>query len=72
VTSGTCPFKVGDTIVYSPTNKGRGSVIMTRLASLEPGRSYKVAAIHNDAYIVVEGFEDAAGGGLYWTEFHAG
>jgi len=42
---------------------------MTDLAKLEPGRKYKIARIDEDVSVVIEGFEDSPGGGLYWTEF---
>ena len=71
MTSQKCPFEVGDTVVYRPTNKGRGSVIMTDLAALKPGNKYKIARIDSGVYVVVEGFANAVGGGLYWTEFSA-
>jgi hypothetical protein len=64
-----CPFKVGDTVVYRPSNKGRGAIIMTDLAALKPGNRYKIARIDESVYVVVEGFENTVGGGLYWTEF---
>ncbi len=44
---------------------------MTDLAALEPGKKYKVARIDEDAYVVVEGFENGIPSGLYWTEFAA-
>lgn len=66
-----CPFKVGDTVIYRPTDKGRGSVIMTDLAALKPGNKYKIVRIDEGISVVVEGFENAIGGGLYWTEFSA-
>ena len=64
-----CPFKVGDIVIYRPTLHGRGSVVMTELRRLQPGNNYKIVRIDNDVYIVVEGFENAVGGGLYWNEF---
>jgi hypothetical protein len=64
-----CPFKVGDLVIYRPTNRGRGLIVMTDLAALKPGSKYKIVAVDDDAYIRVEGLENAAGGGLYWTEF---
>ena len=64
-----CPFKVGDRVVYRPSNRGRGLVVMTDLAALKPGERYKIARIDNDLYVVAQGFENAVGGGLYWTEF---
>jgi len=66
-----CPFKVGDTVVYRPTNRGRGLLIMTNLVALKPGNEYKITRIESGVYVVVEGFENDAGGGLYWTEFAA-
>lgn len=42
---------------------------MTDLALLQPGKKYKVARIENDEYVVIEGFENSPGGGLYWKEF---
>jgi hypothetical protein len=64
-----CPFKVGDVVVYKPTARGRGQLIMTSFSALIPGNTYKVVKIVRDVYIVLEGFENAAGGGIYWTEF---
>ncbi len=66
-----CQFSVGDIVVYRPTNKGRGGIIMTDLAKLVPGEKYRIARIKKNVYIVPEGFEGAVGGGLYWTEFSA-
>jgi hypothetical protein len=40
-----CRFKVGDIVVYRPSNKGRGAIVMTDLAALVPGNKYKVARI---------------------------
>ena len=67
-----CPFKVGDTVVYTPSIHGRGWVIMTDPAALQPGRKYTIVRIDKGAYLVVEGFENIPEGGLYWTEFSAG
>ena len=66
-----CPFKVGDTVVYRPSNKGRRSIVMTDLVTLQQGNKYKVARIEDDVYIVPEGFENAIPCSLYWTEFSA-
>lgn len=62
---------VGDIVVYRPTLKGRGAVIMTDLAALKPGDKYKIVRIDDDVSVVVEGFENAVGGGLHWSEFAA-
>jgi hypothetical protein len=64
-----CPFKVGDTVVYRPSSRGQGLGVMTDLAELEPGKRYKIARIDNGDYVVIKGFENATGGGLFWTEF---
>ena len=64
-----CPFQVGQTVTYRPSLRGKDLGVMTDLAALEPGRKYKVARIDRGQYVVVEGFETATGGGLYWTEF---
>ena len=64
-----CPFKVGDLVVYRPSNRGRGLVVMTDLAELKPGHKYKIARIDDGVSVVVEGFENSTRGGLYWTEF---
>ena len=66
-----CPFKVGDTVIYKPSFRGRALDVMTGLAGLKPGEKYKVARIEKGYYVVVEGFENNPGGGLYWTEFAA-
>jgi len=66
-----CPFKAGDVVVYRPSNKGRGSIIMTDLSALKPGNKYKIARVEEDVYIVPEGFENAVPCSLYWTEFSA-
>lgn len=71
MTSQPCPFKTGDTVTYRPTNKGRGAIIMTDLAALQPGSKYKIARIEGDAYLVLEGFENAVPCSIYWTEFSA-
>lgn len=65
----TCPFKVGDTVIYKPSIDGRGKIIMTDLANLQPDRRYKIARIDEECYVVVEGFENSIPSALYWTEF---
>jgi hypothetical protein len=64
-----CPFAVGSVVVYRPSVKGRGAIIMTDLAKLVPGQKYRIAKIEDGINIVPEGFETAIGEGLYWTEF---
>jgi len=63
------PFKAGDTVIYRPSARGKGLVVMTDLAALQPGKRYKVARIDDGVFVVLEGFEDSMAGGLFWTEF---
>jgi len=58
-------------VVYRPTVEGRGKIIMAALAALEPGKAYTIVHIVHGVHLVVEGFENTPGGGLYWTEFSA-
>jgi hypothetical protein len=64
-----CPFKAGDLVIYQPTDRGRGLIVMTGLSALKPGSTYKILRIEQSVYLVLEGFENVSGGGLYWTEF---
>jgi hypothetical protein len=66
--SDTCPFKVGDRVVYKPSEKGWGYELLGR--RLVPGRAYVVNAIQDERYVLLEG-DAPAGGGLSWTEFEA-
>jgi hypothetical protein len=59
-----CPFKVGDMVMYRPNIKSNNSGTSKML--LQEGRSYKIAQIKNDVYVVVEGDFSM---GIYWTEF---
>ena len=65
----TCPFHAGERVTYSPSARGRGLVVMTEYSNLKVGGIYLIAKIDQQACVVLEGFEKAAGGGLYWTEF---
>jgi len=64
--SDACPFRVGDEVVYRPTPRGFGLSAM--IGQLRPGQKYKVEAIQNDSYVLVENYA-YLGGGIYWTEF---
>jgi hypothetical protein len=64
------PFKVGDWVVYRPSEKTLGYTVMSP-DQLAVGQRYRVAEIQKDSYIVVEGYRDP-GGGLYWTNFESG
>lgn len=64
----TNPFHVGEDIIYSPSIKGRGSIINTDLAALIPGNNYTVSQIEGD-YVIIVGFENCVPSTLFWTEF---
>lgn len=64
------PFKVGDWVIYRPTDRTRGYTVMDE-QHLVIGRRYRVAEIQDDAYVRVEGYNDPSGG-LYWTNFEPG
>jgi hypothetical protein len=62
-----CPFKIGDWVVYRPSQRGAG------LSANDPdlpkvGETVRICDIVNDNYLVIEGYPHP-GGGLYWTEF---
>jgi hypothetical protein len=61
-----CPFKVGEMVVYKPSARGHAYDDGDRLII---GKAYRVSAIVQESYVVVEGYEDHPGGGIYWTEF---
>ncbi len=65
------PFKVGDEVVYQPSQKGYYlDVNYPTEARLVRGAKYRIVEISNVNYITVEGYHHP-GGGLYWTEFDA-
>jgi len=61
----SCPYKLGDVVVYSPSARGHALDDGDRLVI---GRAYKIERIEKESYIVVEGYRHP-GGGIYWTEF---
>ena len=63
------PFRPGDAVVYAPSAHTRGWEANGSFRNLVPGQTYRVATIREDRWIVLEGFEDAVEGGLYWTNF---
>ena len=64
-----CPYRVGDDVRYVPSQRGRAQSLHTDLERLVPGQIYRIVRLDRHAYIVLEGFESAGGGGIYWTEF---
>ena len=64
-----CPFKVGDIVVYRPSQHGWGYEVMWPLDErLVPGREYVVREVQNDTYVVVDQPRHPPGG-IVWTEF---
>jgi|GEM_PF-769875 hypothetical protein len=67
----SCPFKVGDMVIYRPSARGLTTDIMSSPSSqLIPGTAYRIIEVQNNAYVIVEGYHHP-GGGIYWTEFKA-
>ncbi len=64
-----CPFQVGEWIRYTPTQRGRGHLVMTDLANLIPNESYRIDEIVENDYVVLEGYESAIPNSIHWTEF---
>lgn len=65
----SCPFLVGQTVIYRPSERAMGLDVMTPdREKLVPGNAYRIAEIQDGVYIVVDGHTHP-GGGLYWTEF---
>jgi hypothetical protein len=60
------PFRVGDMVRYTPSDRGHASDVMSE--RLVRGQVYRIESIEKGSYIVVEGYRHP-GGGLYWTEF---
>jgi hypothetical protein len=66
-----CPFKVGQTIVYRPSNRGHDlDANSPESKKLKIGAKYVIARIDKECYVVVENYTHP-GGGIYWTEFSA-
>ncbi|HLM82805.1 MAG TPA: hypothetical protein VK302_19565 [Terriglobales bacterium] len=63
-----CPFKVGDVVVYRPSERGLGYEVMDD-KRLIPGKEYVISEIQKGLYVVVPEYKDNPRGGIYWTEF---
>lgn len=64
-----CPFKVGQTVVYRPSDRGIALEVMSSDSEkLTPGNAYRIEKIQDGIYVVVEGYTHP-GGGIHWTEF---
>ena len=61
----SCPYRPGDFVVYSPSEREYDIEDGDRLII---GKTYKIERIDRELYIVVEGYRHP-GGGLYWEQF---
>jgi len=67
----SCPFEVGDMVIYRPSARGLATDIMSSSSSqLIPGTAYRIVEVQKNVYVIVEGYHHP-GGGIYWTEFKA-
>jgi len=56
---------------YKPSLRGMGLRTPVEFEILKYGQTYRVVEVQDETYVVVEGLEKHAGGGLYWTEYEA-
>jgi hypothetical protein len=64
-----CPFRPGDQVLYTPSQRGHAQGLHSTYSALVPGGQYEVVRVRDKSYVVLSGFEDAVEGGLYWSEF---
>jgi hypothetical protein len=66
-----CPYSIGQMVVYRPSQRGIDEDVMSPPSGkLTPGKTYRIAAIQDELYVLPEGYKHP-GGGVYWTEFAA-
>lgn len=64
-----CPFRIGDLVVYRPSERGQVVDIMAPPSErLTHNQTYRIKHIQDELYVIVEGYKHP-GGGIYWTEF---
>jgi len=64
-----CPYKVGQRVVYRPSQRGLDSEVMASpTEKLIQGKTYVISSIEKNLYLEVQG-NTHPGGGLFWTEF---
>jgi len=61
----TCPFSVGDTVCFTPSERTLGQYQDPGRFGVEPGDEVVIREIRDDTYLY---FDDGAGG-WPWTEF---
>lgn len=60
-----CPFKVGDEVVFNPSQRTKGLYQDFSVFGLKEGKSYRVVRVKDSVYLY---FEKGAGG-MPWNEF---
>ena len=63
----SCPFSIGDTLVFTPSARTRGLYQNIEAFGMEVGKIYVVREIRDDQYI----YADNGAGGWPWNEFSA-
>lgn len=63
----TCPFRVGDRVIFTPSERTRGLYQDVDRFGVRPGEPYVIAEIRDGTYLY---FENGSGG-WPWNEFRA-
>ena len=66
-TAASCPFKVGDSVVFAPSGRTRGLYQDIRRLGVLPGETVLIAEIREGTYLHFKG----GAGGWPWNEFVA-
>jgi hypothetical protein len=63
-----CPFKIGDTVYFYPSDEGRSYGAMS-IKTPKTGQAVKITDIVDEKYVQWE--RNPTGDGIHWTEFSA-
>jgi hypothetical protein len=63
----SCPFSIGDCVVFTPSARTRGLYQAVESFGMEIGKTYVVREIRDDMYV----YTDSGAGGWPWNEFTA-
>lgn len=61
-----CPFKIGDRVKFTPSDRTRGLYQNIESHGLIPGNIYKIVKIKDGTYLYF-----SEGGGWPWNEFES-
>ena len=61
----TCPFRVGDQVVFSPSNRTRGLYQDIERFGVKIGEKRTISEIREETYL----YFDGGAGGWPWNEF---